>query len=649
VVERATRLAQSTLPVTLHLTKLTVSGFRASADEAVAVAFPGRFSVLVGANGVGKTTVSDALYLGHSRKFPRLTPPSAATLGTATRAIDVEYSFAAADELEGPLEVQIQQQSGQAPKGSVATSWSRLLSRELGSVRSRSGEKSEHADAFRLIYLPAQRNPLDELARREARIIVELLRAQQQASTGSRNLEDLRTRAASLLDNLSADPLISAVEARIDGHLAALSAGVSRHRPYVRGQQIDDQYLARVLELMLAVLEGRDQSRPLEASGLGYVNLLHIAVTLAAIPDLTKAGDDTVDPEDSEEEDGVVPNEEEEDPDEAARRLAQTRAEQDSQEDSFFPQAPFHATVVIEEPEAHLHPQLQHALVRYLRRVVEQRPELQVILSSHAPDIISSCDPEHIVVLRKESGSGLRSEAIASIPLTDRADVLRKTRLHLDASRSSALFARRLAIVEGVTDAALTRELGRIWAADDPDKLAFVDALSIVSVGTKVGSWSVRLLATRGHEIAEALAILRDSDRDFDEAAEPPSWLAEHDGDTVQAFMSHPTLEPAVTSGNEDLVAAAIAGIDLTPPEEITPQTIFDFFRSGRRATAGEEAKPAGPGASRKGEFALELTAQIRAASFTEVTVPQHFGDLFQFLYESGQIIDKSPGGPADA
>jgi hypothetical protein len=36
---------------------------------------------------------------------------------------------------------------------------------------------------------------------------------------------------------------------------------------------------------MLSVLEERREALPLEVSGLGYVNLLHIAVVLAAIPD----------------------------------------------------------------------------------------------------------------------------------------------------------------------------------------------------------------------------------------------------------------------------------------------------------------------------------------------------------------------------
>ena len=87
-------------------------------------------------------------------------------------------------------------------------------------------------------------------------------------------------------------------------------------------------------------------------------------------------------------------------------RLRQAQAESESAEDSFFPDGPFHVTLVIEEPEAHLHPQLQHSLVRYLRREVQRRPELQIIFSTHATDIITSCNPEEIVVVRRGSMDG---------------------------------------------------------------------------------------------------------------------------------------------------------------------------------------------------------------------------------------------------
>jgi putative ATP-dependent endonuclease of the OLD family len=239
----------------MFLSKLTVDGLRASAEAQVEVALPGRFSVLLGANGSGKTTICDAAYLGHIEVFPRLPRISATSLGSGARTIGVEYRFEADGVQEGPLGIQLQQQAGRIAPGDVAAGWTKSLSRDLGSVRATVVERHEAASSIRLIYLPAWRNPIDELARREARVLVELLRAQQQRVDGSRNLGSLRAKASALLEALAQTDVIEAVEERIGTHLAALSAGVSHQWAYVRGQSIDDEYLARVLQLMLAVIE----------------------------------------------------------------------------------------------------------------------------------------------------------------------------------------------------------------------------------------------------------------------------------------------------------------------------------------------------------------------------------------------------------
>lgn len=658
----------------MYLSRVRVRGLRGSVDHPLEVSLPGRFSVIAGANGGGKTTFSDAVYLGHPEKFPYLPRHPAAALGSGDRDIELEYKFESDAAHEGPLGLQLQAQSGRSVPGTVAAEWARTLHRSMGAINTRvlTASTSGVEDSILLVHLPAWRNPLDELSRREARVLVELLRAQQQNRGRGRDLTDLRAHASRLLEALATHEVLEGLEGRVGEKLRALSAGVSRNWPYIRGQVVDDRYLARVLELMLASIEGRSQALPLEVVALGYVNLLHIAVTLAAIPDATKiaaaamtaqaaaaqaAGATPQQPPAPQSTQQAVqpPQPTEEELAEADRVLAQARAESESVEDSFFPDSPFHVTLLIEEPEAHLHPQLQHSMVRYLRRQVELRPELQVILSSHATDIITSCDPTELVIIRRDNQGRPVSRAIADIPLTKADEVLRKARLHLDASRSASLFANRVLLVEGVTEAAVLRELGWGWAGDDEDKQAFIDALSIVPMGTKVGPWAVRLLATRDHELCGRVAVLRDSDKNFDEEPDQPSWAADHDPNVLLVEHSHPTLEPQLTERNEDHIKSALEDIGLDVPADLTPETVRDIFR-GKHKEDGETVKP-GPGASKKGEFAEALAGRLRDARYAgnvDVHVPEPYVNVFDFLYAtpapppdvSGATAeDTGPGG----
>lgn len=135
------------------------------------------------------------------------------------------------------------------------------------------------------------------------------------------------------------------------------------------------------------------------------------------------------------------------------------------------------ALLLVEEPEAHLHPQLQDRVMELLKQHSKEVPEgerrVQVVMTTHSPSLVSSADIETMTMVHKGQ----------TYPLAFGYTRLQKTdysflRRFIDATKANLFFARGVMMVEGPAEAILLPTL-----AEACDRSFSKHGVSIVNVG----------------------------------------------------------------------------------------------------------------------------------------------------------------------
>ena len=114
--------------------------------------------------------------------------------------------------------------------------------------------------------------------------------------------------------------------------------------------------------------------------------------------------------------------------------------------------------LLIEEPEAHLHPQLQNLFFKYLNKL-DKELGFQIFISSHSPTITAKADLKSVIVLQNQENK-ISALSLAKSGLSgDNRKYLNK---FLDVTKSQLFFSNGVILVEGISESLLLPVFSKI-------------------------------------------------------------------------------------------------------------------------------------------------------------------------------------------
>lgn len=214
-----------------------------------------------------------------------------------------------------------------------------------------------------------------------------------------------------------------------------------------------------------------------------------------------------------------------------------------------------HLSLLIEEPEAHLHPQLQRLFFRHLESFGKEG--IQVFVTSHSPIVSSQADFDRINVLSIDHELST-SRSLADMPLDKESKG--KLQRFLDVTKSQLFFAKGVIFVEGISEALLlplsAQRMGPKFHLDK-------HGIEVVNINGVMFEPFASLFNSDDPEKRLGIpgVVITDDDRDKAPENEEMTSRAENarllEGGLLKVYLAERTFEYELFKENEELLQEA--------------------------------------------------------------------------------------------
>ena len=165
--------------------------------------------------------------------------------------------------------------------------------------------------------------------------------------------------------------------------------------------------------------------------------------------------------------------------------------------------------LAIEEPEAHLHPNMQYKFLKFLNENKENEVR-QIFITSHSPNITAAVNLDDIIVLYKDNNE-VRVAYPGRVFTNTKEDIVSKSYVQrfIDVTKADIFFAKNLILVEGIAEQLLFPEFARILTCDLTDA-----HVSVVNIGGRYFEHFLKLFDTSKskYAIKKKIACITDLD-----------------------------------------------------------------------------------------------------------------------------------------